>query len=38
VRIVDGNSVVRDLVARGEVKTGLTDTDGVNVAIEMVSR
>ena len=34
VRIVDGNSVVRDLVARGEVKTGLTDTDDVNVAIE----
>jgi iron(III) transport system substrate-binding protein len=34
VRIVAGNSVVRDLVARGEVKTGLTDTDDVNVAIE----
>jgi iron(III) transport system substrate-binding protein len=34
LRIVDGNSVVRDLVARGEVKTGLTDTDDVNVAIE----
>jgi iron(III) transport system substrate-binding protein len=34
VRIVNGNSVVRDLVARGEVKTGLTDTDDVNVAIE----
>jgi iron(III) transport system substrate-binding protein len=34
VRIVDGNSVVRDMVARGEVKTGLTDTDDVNVAIE----
>jgi iron(III) transport system substrate-binding protein len=34
VRIVDGNSVVRDLVARGEVKIGLTDTDDVNVAIE----
>jgi iron(III) transport system substrate-binding protein len=34
VRIVDGNSVVRDLVARGEIKTGLTDTDDVNVAIE----
>lgn len=34
VRIVDGNSVVRDLVARGEVKVGLTDTDDVNVAIE----
>ena len=34
VRIVDGNSVVRDLVARGEMKVGLTDTDDVNVAIE----
>ena len=29
-----GNSVVRDLVARGDVKVGLTDTDDVNVAIE----
>jgi iron(III) transport system substrate-binding protein len=34
VRVVDGNSVVRDLVARGAVKVGLTDTDDVNVAIE----
>jgi iron(III) transport system substrate-binding protein len=34
VRIVDGNSVVRDMVARGEVRVGLTDTDDVNVAIE----
>jgi iron(III) transport system substrate-binding protein len=34
VQVVDGNSVVRDLVARGEVKVGLTDTDDVNVAIE----
>src|SRR5215207_92266 len=34
VRVVAGNSVVRDLVARGEVKIGLTDTDDVNVAIE----
>jgi len=34
VRIVDGNSAVRDLVARGDVKVGLTDTDDVNVAIE----
>src|ERR671910_602143 len=34
IRIVDGNSVVRDLVARGEVKVGLTDTDDVNVALE----
>jgi iron(III) transport system substrate-binding protein len=34
VRVVDGNSVVRDLVARGEAKVGLTDTDDVNVALE----
>jgi iron(III) transport system substrate-binding protein len=34
VRVVDGNSMVRDLVARGDVKVGLTDTDDVNVAIE----
>ncbi len=34
VRIVDGNSVVRDLVVRGEVQVGLTDTDDVNVALE----
>jgi len=34
VRVVDGNSVVRDLVVRGEVRVGLTDTDDVNVAIE----
>lgn len=34
VKVVDGNSVVRDLVARGEVRIGLTDTDDVNVAIE----
>jgi iron(III) transport system substrate-binding protein len=34
VRIVDGNSVVRDLVARGDALVGLTDTDDVNVAIE----
>jgi iron(III) transport system substrate-binding protein len=34
VRIVDGNSVVRDLVTRGDVKVGLTDTDDVNVALE----
>ena len=34
MRVVDGNSVVRDLVARGEVKLGLTDTDDVNVALE----
>jgi iron(III) transport system substrate-binding protein len=34
VKIVDGNSVVRDLVARGEMSVGLTDTDDVNVALE----
>lgn len=34
VKIVPGNSVVRDMVVRGEVKVGLTDTDDVNVAIE----
>ena len=34
VRIVAGNSVVRDMVVKGEVKLGLTDTDDVNVALE----
>src|SRR5215217_3326763 len=34
VKVVPGNSVVRDMVARGEVKVGLTDTDDVNVALE----
>src|SRR5262245_45080892 len=34
VKIVPGNSVVRDLVARGEAKVGLTDTDDVSVALE----
>lgn len=34
VRIVEGNSVVRDMVVRGEVKLGLTDTDDVNVGLE----
>ena len=34
VSVVDGNSVVRDMVVRGEVKVGLTDTDDVNVALE----
>src|SRR5215213_2200324 len=34
IKIVPGNSVVRDMVARGEVKLGLTDTDDVNVALE----
>ena len=32
VKIVGGNSVVRDMVVKGEVKAGLTDTDDVNVA------
>jgi iron(III) transport system substrate-binding protein len=34
VKVADGNSVVRDMVVRGEVKVGLTDTDDVNVALE----
>jgi iron(III) transport system substrate-binding protein len=34
VKIVPGNSVVRDMVVRGDVKVGLTDTDDVNVALE----
>jgi len=34
VKIAPGNSVVRDLVMKGEVKMGLTDTDDVNVALE----
>jgi iron(III) transport system substrate-binding protein len=34
VKIVAGNSVVRDMVVRGEVKVGLTDTDDVNVALQ----
>ncbi len=34
VKVVDGNSVVRDMVARGDVMVGLSDTDDVNVAIE----
>ncbi|MBI3950776.1 MAG: extracellular solute-binding protein, partial [Acidobacteria bacterium] len=34
VRIVDGNSVFRQMVSRGEVKVGWTDTDDVNVAKE----
>ncbi len=33
VKIVGGNSVVRDMVVKGEVKAGLTDTDDVNVAL-----
>jgi len=34
VRVVAANSVVLDLVSRGEAKVGLTDTDDVNVALE----
>ena len=34
VKIVTGNSVVRDMVVKGDVKLGLTDTDDVNVALE----
>ncbi|HEU4387131.1 MAG TPA: extracellular solute-binding protein [Blastocatellia bacterium] len=34
VKVVPGNSVVLDSVARGELKVGLTDTDDVNVALE----
>jgi iron(III) transport system substrate-binding protein len=34
VKVVDGNSVVRDIVARGDAWVGLTDTDDVNVALE----
>lgn len=34
VRVVDGNSVVRDLVADGELAFGLTDTDDACGAVE----
>jgi iron(III) transport system substrate-binding protein len=34
VRLVEGNSVVRDLVARGDVSVGLTDSDDVFVGID----
>lgn len=34
VVIVDGNSVVRDLVVEGRLPIGITDTDDVNVAIQ----
>lgn len=34
IRIVDGNSVVRDLVASGEAAFGMTDTDDACRAIE----
>lgn len=33
VAIVDGNSVVRDLVAAGSLKMGLTDTDDANLSL-----
>jgi len=34
IKVVPANSVVCDMVSRGEVKVGLTDTDDVNVAID----
>jgi len=34
VRIVDGNSVVRDMVASGAVLAGLTDTDDASVGLK----
>jgi len=34
LRIVEGNSAVRDVVARGEVPVGLTDTDDVFAGID----
>lgn len=34
VRVVDGNSVVRDLVANGQLSFGLTDTDDACGAVE----
>jgi len=34
VRIVDGNSVVRDLAVKGEIMFGLTDTDDACSALE----
>ena len=34
VVIVNGNSVVRDLVVEGKVPVGFTDTDDVNVAVQ----
>lgn len=34
VVIVDGNSVVRDLVVEGRMPIGFTDTDDVNIAIK----
>jgi iron(III) transport system substrate-binding protein len=34
VRVLDGNSVVRDLVVNGELSAGMTDTDDACVAIQ----
>jgi iron(III) transport system substrate-binding protein len=34
IRVVDGNSVVRDLVASGEIAWGITDTDDACGAVE----
>jgi iron(III) transport system substrate-binding protein len=34
IRVVDGNSVVRDLVVKGEVKMGMTDTDDALSALK----
>jgi len=34
IRVVDGNSMVRDLVARGELMFGLTDTDDAFGAVQ----
>jgi len=34
VQIVDGNSVVRDIVVEGRIPIGFTDTDDANVAIQ----
>lgn len=33
IRIVDGNSVVRDMTGAGEVSLGITDTDDVNMGL-----
>ncbi len=33
VRVVDGNSVVRDMVVSRELKVGLTDTDDAHIAV-----
>jgi iron(III) transport system substrate-binding protein len=33
-RVVDGNSVVRDMVVKGELAVGLTDTDDAYIALD----